>query len=117
MRLLQSFGEIEEPFEKEQIGSSAMAYKRNPMRAERIASLARFVITLEPNANLTHGVSSSSARSTTARTAGSSIPEAFLGDRRDPDPDGERRVRDSRCIRRASGGASTTSCRSWRPRS
>ena len=46
----------EEPFEKEQIGSSAMAYKRNPMRSERINSLARFVMTLEENANLTHGV-------------------------------------------------------------
>ena len=54
MRMLQAFGEIEEPFEKEQIGSSAMAYKRNPMRAERINSLARFVLTLEGNANQTH---------------------------------------------------------------
>ena len=56
MRMLQAFGEIEEPFENEQIGSSAMAYKRNPMRSERIASLARFVGTLEPNANQTHAV-------------------------------------------------------------
>lgn len=49
IRILQGQKEIEEPFEKNQIGSSAMAYKRNPMRSERIASLSRFIISNEAN--------------------------------------------------------------------
>ena len=54
IRLLQSLKEIEEPFEKKQIGSSAMAYKRNPMRSERISSLSKFVISESLNPALVH---------------------------------------------------------------
>jgi adenylosuccinate lyase len=54
IRMLQAFGEIEEPFERDQIGSSAMAYKRNPMRSERICSLARFVHSLATSPRETH---------------------------------------------------------------
>jgi adenylosuccinate lyase len=54
LRLLANLKEIEEPFEKNQIGSSAMAYKRNPMRSERVCSLSRHVITLSLNPYMTH---------------------------------------------------------------
>ncbi|MBX3172850.1 MAG: adenylosuccinate lyase [Gemmatimonadaceae bacterium] len=78
LRMLQSFGEIEEPFGKEQIGSSAMAYKRNPMRSERINSLARFVLSIAGTANETHSVQYFERTLDDSAIRRITIPEAFL---------------------------------------
>lgn len=78
IRLLQHLKEIEEPFEKGQIGSSAMAYKRNPMRSERIASLANYVITAAINPAITASTQWFERTLDDSANKRISVPEAFL---------------------------------------
>ena len=79
MRLLASFKEMEEPFEKSQIGSSAMPYKRNPMRCERINALARFVMVDPVNNALTAGTQFFERTLDDSANKRLSVAEAFLG--------------------------------------
>jgi adenylosuccinate lyase len=78
LRILAHRKEIEEPFEKDQIGSSAMAYKRNPMRAERICSLARFVMSLPANAAQTHATQWMERTLDDSANRRLTLPQAFL---------------------------------------
>ena len=78
MRLLQSFKEMEEPFEKNQIGSSAMPYKRNPMRCERISALAKYVISDSVNPQITAGTQWMERTLDDSANKRLSVAEAFL---------------------------------------
>ena len=78
IRLLQHLKEVEEPFEKSQIGSSAMAYKRNPMRSERIASLSRFVMVDALNPAITSATQGFERTLDDSANKRLSIPEGFL---------------------------------------
>lgn len=78
IRLLQHLKEVEEPFEKNQIGSSAMAYKRNPMRSERIASLANFVMADAVNPMMTASTQWFERTLDDSANKRMSVPEAFL---------------------------------------
>lgn len=78
IRLLQNRKELEEPFEKTQIGSSAMAYKRNPMRCERISSLSKYVMSLVQNPQFVASTQWLERTLDDSANKRMSVPESFM---------------------------------------
>jgi adenylosuccinate lyase len=105
LRLLQHEDEVLEPAEHEQIGSSAMAYKRNPMRAERICALARYIISLEANAVNTAATQWLERTLDDSANRRLTLPEAFLA------TDAVLIL----CANVAAGLQVNDACRSWPP--
>ena len=105
--------EMEEPFETEQIGSSAMAYKRNPMRSERICSLARFVMSLESSPAQTAADAVAGADAGRQRQPPAGAAAGVSGGRRRADPLPERGRRAGGLSAGDRPAPATPNCRSW----